>query len=142
MPQETWESATPVKRMGKSDDLSTLVDVEKRLMACDDALAELQDEIQPATKKAIESERAWLKHRDPIVIKVFHSDKRSGEDVRDAMARQKDAVDGTTGEELWQAYRAAQSLEKAVHMQIGTIQSRQSGLQTLARTLRKASGLE
>lgn len=111
-------------------------------MACDDALAELQDQIKPATREAINSEREWFKHRDPIVIKVFNSDKRTGEDVRDAMARQKDSSDGRPGEELWIAYREAQAIEKAIHKQIDTIQSRQSGLQTLARTLRKASGLE
>ncbi len=141
MPQESWRDAKPVKPRRDAGAPADLVDVEKRLLACDDLLAELEGEIKPTMKAAANAERLWLSHRDPIILTAFHSDKRTGEDVRDAMARQKDTKDGKTGEELWVAYRDAETDAKSVHKRMEAVMSRQSALQTLARTIRNASGL-
>jgi hypothetical protein len=123
-------------------DIPTLMEVERRILACDTHLGELVVDYADLTENAARAKAEWEEHRDRTILRVANQGERTSEDVRLATAKLATSARGVPGEELYRTYlicaAAADSCGKALY----AVQARLSAQQTLVKGLRQVTGMD
>lgn len=123
-------------------DIPTLMEVERRILACDTRLAELVEDYAELTDSAAAAKAEWEEHRDRVIVGIANSGERTSEDVRLATAKLAISSRGTPGEELYRIYLITQAAADSCAKALYAVQSRLSALQTLCRGLRQVTGFD
>lgn len=123
-------------------DIPSLMEVERRILACDTRLGELVEEYAELVDTAARARCAWEEHRDRMIVFVADQGERTSEDVRLARAKQAISTSGMSGHELHQVYLITQGTADSCAKGLNAMQARLSALQTLARGLRSVTGLD
>ena len=122
-------------------ELPTLGEIERRIMRCDDDLADLVEQHYAAAEEAAAAEADWKQHRDRCLLKIANSDpddfvmKEVGksQDLREAYAkgsRTRPDVEGDleVGEDLYRTYKILGARETSIDRHIRSVQTRMTGL--------------
>lgn len=123
-------------------DIPTLMEVERRIMACDSQLAELVEDYAELTDSSARAKAEWEEHRDRVIVGVAASGERTSEDVRLATAKLAISSRGNPGEELYRDYLITQAAAESCGKALYAVQARLSALQTLCRGLRQVTGFD
>ena len=125
---------------GMLPELPTLGEIERRIMRCDDELAELVDDHYRAAEEAAEAEAEWKRHRDRILVALADSGTKEAADIREARAKRTrtnpNDPDSMFGEDLYRLYKILEAREKSIDRNIRAIQTRMTGLMAVARGIR------
>ena len=117
-----------------------IAEIEQRIMRCDDELAELVEEHYNAAEEAATAEADWKAHRDRVLVLLADRPDKEAADIREARAKAA-RVDGSDpnslkGEDLYRVYKILEAREKSIDRHIRAVQTRVSGLQSIARGIR------
>ncbi len=123
-------------------DIPSLMEVERRILACDTRLSELVEDYAELTDAAARAKAEWEEHRDRVIVGIAATGERTSEDVRLATAKLAISSRGTPGEELYRIYLITQAAADSCAKALYAVQSRLSALQTLARGLRQVTGFD
>lgn len=123
-------------------DIPSLMEVERRILACDTRLGELVETYANQADLAARSKADWEEHRDRVILSVANSGERTSEDVRLATAKTTISSRGTPGEDLYRTYLIARAAEDACGKHLYGVQARLSALQTLVKGLRQVGGFD
>lgn len=120
--------------------LPTLGDIERRIMRCDDELAQLVEDHYRAAEEAAEAEANWKQHRDRILVMIADRGSKEAADIREARAKRTriDATDPDSmmGEDLYRLYKILEARERSIDRHIRAIQTRATALMSVARGIR------
>ncbi len=121
-------------------ELPTLGEIERRIMRCDDELAQLVDDHYKAAEEAAEAEADWKRHRDRVLVALADSGEKEAADIREARAKRTriDPHDAGSmlGDDLYRLYKILEAREKSIDRNIRAIQTRMTGLMSIARGIR------
>jgi hypothetical protein len=121
-------------------ELPTLGEIERRIMRCDDELAELVEDHYKAAEEAAAAEADWKQHRDRVLVALADSGTKEAADIREARAKRTriDPRDpeSAIGEDLYRLYKILEAREKSIDRNIRAIQTRMTGLMSVARGIR------
>jgi hypothetical protein len=138
---ESFYDATPGKKL-PTGEVVTIVDVEAKILQIDAELEELVHEHYSASQNAAEAAADWKMHKSRVAVSLANEGKRSAEDFREAKALVSTDRNGTKGEDLYRRHLMTEAEEKSVEKHMRALMARLSGLQSIARGLRSATGLE
>lgn len=125
---------------GMLPELPTLGEIERRIMRCDDELADLVDDHYKAAEEAASAEADWKQHRDRVLVALADNGGKEAADIREARAK-RTRVDprdpeSMLGEDLYRLYKILEAREKSIDRNIRAIQTRMTGLMSVARGIR------
>lgn len=123
-------------------DIPSLMEVERRILACDSSLADLVVDYADLTDTAARAKAEWEEHRDRVIIGIANSGERTSEDVRMANAKLAVSARGIPGEELYRTWLITQAAADSCGKALNAVQARLSALQTLCRGLRQVTGAD
>lgn len=123
-------------------DIPSLMEVERRILACDGELGELVVDFSDLCDKAARAKAEWEEHRDRVIVGIANEGERTSEDVRLARAKLAMSARGLPGEELYRIYLITQAAADSCSKALNAVQARLSAQQTLVRGLRSATGLD
>lgn len=123
-------------------EIPSLMEVERRILACDTRLGELVEDYAEMTETAARAKAEWEEHRDRVIVGIAASGERTSEDVRLATAKLAISGNGLPGEELYRVYLITAAAAESCGKSLYAVQARLSALQTLARGLRQVTGLD
>lgn len=125
-------------------EMPTLGEIERRIMRCDDELAELVEDHFHAAEETAEAESRWKSHRDRVLVIIANSPDTGAADIREAKAKRtrEDSTDPASplGEDLYHTYKIMEAREKSIDRAIRAIQTRMTGLMSVAKGLREVTG--
>ena len=120
--------------------LPTLGDVERRIMRCDDELAQLVEDHYRAAEEAAEAEADWKQHRDRVLVALADNGEKEAADIREARAKRTRVnprdPESVLGEDLYRLYKILEAKEKSIDRHIRAIQTRATALMSVARGIR------
>lgn len=120
--------------------LPTLGDVERRIMRCDDDLAQLVEDHYRAAEEAAEAEADWKRHRDRVLVALADSGEKEAADIREARAKRTRTdprdPESPLGEDLYRLYKILEAREKSIDRHIRAVQTRATALMSVARGIR------
>lgn len=120
--------------------LPTLGDIERRIMRCDDELAQLVEDHYKAAEEAAAAEADWKRHRDRVLVALADNGEKEAADIREARAKRTriDPRDPNSelGEDLYRYYKILEAREKSIDRHIRAIQTRATALMSVARGIR------
>lgn len=126
-------------------EMVTLAEVERRIMRCDDEIARLVEDHFTAAEDAASAEADWKQHRDRCLVRIADRGDKEAADIREARAKVAfvDAGDPKSlrGEDLYRTYKLLEAREKSVDRALRAVQTRASGLMSVAKGIRHPSGL-
>jgi len=103
------------------------------MVRCDDELASLVEDLWTVSEERAMAEAAWKEHRDRVIVDIANSGDKGAKDIREAVAKERVSREGTPGDELYRAYLIMEAAEESTKRQLGAVQSRLSGLQSIRR---------
>jgi hypothetical protein len=120
--------------------LPTLGDIERRIMRCDDELAQLVEDHYRAAEEAASAEADWKQHRDRVLVALADNGGKEAADIREARAK-RTRVDprdpqSQLGEDLYRLYKILEARERSIDRNIRAIQTRATALMSVARGIR------
>lgn len=122
----------------------SLGEIEQRIIRCDDELAELVEDHFHAAEDTAEAESRWKGHRDRVLVILAASEEKSAADIREAKAKRtrEDPNDPASplGEDLYRDYKIMEAREKSIDRAIRGLQTRMTGLMSVAKGLRSVTG--
>jgi len=125
-------------------EVPTLGEIEQRIMRCDDQLAELVDDHFNAAEETAEAEARWKGHRDRVLVILAASEDKGAADIREAKAKRTredpNEPDSPLGEDLYRIYKIMEAREKSIDRAIRALQTRMTGLMSVAKGIRAATG--
>lgn len=112
-------------------------------MRCDDELERLVEEHYDVAEQRATAEADWKQHRDKTLVWLADSGDKESADIREARAKRTRVSDGSDmrGEDLYRTYKILEARETSVDRQIRAVQTRMTGLMSVAKGIRAASGL-
>ena len=120
--------------------LPTLGDIERRIMRCDDELAQLVEDHYRAAEEAAAAEADWKQHRDRVLVALADSGEKEAADIREARAKRTRVdprnPDSELGEDLYRLYKILEARERSIDRNIRAIQTRATALMSVARGIR------
>lgn len=120
--------------------LPTLGDIERRIMRCDDELAQLVEDHYRAAEEAAAAEADWKQHRDRVLVALADNGEKEAADIREARAKRTRVdprnPDSELGEDLYRLYKILEAREKSIDRHIRAIQTRATALMSVARGIR------
>lgn len=122
--------------------MPSLGEVERRLVAVDDRLAELVELYADANDRAAEAKADWEAHRSRAALALANSGEKSNEDVRMGTALGTVAPGGQTGEDLHRTYLVTEAAADNLRKALSATQTRLSSLQSLMKGLRAVTGMD
>lgn len=121
-------------------ELPTLGEIERRIIRCDDELAQLVEDHYRAAEEAAEAESDWKRHRDRVLVALADSGEKEAADIREARAKRTrvkpDDPDSMIGEDLYRIYKIYEARERSIDRHIRAIQTRMTGLMSVAKGIR------
>lgn len=125
-------------------EMPTLGEIERRIMRCDDELAELVEDHFNAAEETAEAESRWKGHRDRVLVILAASEDKGAADIREAKAKRtrEDPNDSNSplGEDLYHIYKIMEAREKSIDRAIRALQTRMTGLMSVAKGIRSVTG--
>jgi len=123
--------------------LPTLGDVERRIMRCDDDLADLVEDHYRAAEDAASAEADWKQHRDRVLVALADRGEKEAADIREARAKRAriDPTDPNSilGEDLYRTYKVLEARERSIDRHLRAVQTRATALMSVARGIRGAT---
>lgn len=120
--------------------LPTLGEIERRIMRCDDELAQLVDDHYRAAEEAATAEADWKRHRDRVLVALADNGEKEAADIREARAKRTRVnpanPDSEIGDDLYRLYKILEAREKSIDRHIRAVQTRMTGLMAVARGIR------
>lgn len=141
---ESWNDAIPADRYRAGNPNNSLHNYNERIDDAVDKLLEAAEGHVTASKRRARYEVKWRRHLDKCLLMLAGKDNpaNKSEKSREAWARSQADGEGTLGDKLWEHYKLAEADEKSAEVYVRALQSALTGLQTNAKTVRAATGLD